>query len=269
MAPFKSHSQSVLPNPRLLVLESIEQSEDRFLFSARVEQVPSCPECVWVSESRHSSYVRRLQDLPWAGLSVHIHLRVPRCRCRDCNCPRHVFTDRVEGIPSYLRHTSRLAEIVRVVGYVAGGLPGSRLLARLAILASDDTVLRRVKLPSSTICSDSGNSVEVLGVDDWAGRKGHSYGTILVDLEQHRVSDILPDRSAESFEAWLKQQPRIRVISRDRGGIYAEGARLGSPAARQVADRFHLFLNLSAAIERALEERSRQMQLAVPAPPQA
>ena len=76
-------------------------------------------------------------------------------------------------------------------------------------------------------------------------------------------------RSAESFEAWLKQQPRIRVISRDRGGIYAEGARLGSPAARQVADRFHLFLNLSAAVERSLEERSRQTQLAVPAAPQA
>ena len=271
MAPFKSHShsQSVLPNPRLLVLEFIEQSEDRFLLSARVEQVPSCPECGRVSESRHSSYVRRLQDLPWQGLSVQIHLRVRRFRCRNCNCPRKVFTERVEGIPSYLRHTSRLAEIVRVVGYVAGGLPGSRLLARLAILTSDDTVLRRVKLPSSTICSDSGNSVEVLGVDDWAWRKGHSYGTILVDLEQHQVSDILPDRSVESFEAWLKQQPRIRVISRDRGGIYAEGARLGSPAARQVADRFHLFLNLSAAIEGALEERSRQMQLAVPAPPQA
>ena len=269
MAPFKSHSQSVLPNPRLLVLESMEQSEDRFLLSVRVEQVPWCPECGRVSESRHSSYVRRLQDLPWQGLSVQIHLRVRRFRCRNCNCPRKVFTERVEGIPSYLRHTSRLAEIVRVVGYVAGGLRGSRLLARLAILTSDDTVLRRVKLPSSTICSDSGNSIEVLGVDDWAWRKGHSYGTILVDLEQHRVSDILPDRSAESFEAGLKQQPRIRVISRDRGGLYAEGARLGSPAARQVADRFHLFLNLSAAVERALEERSRQMQLAVPAPPQA
>ena len=245
MAPFNSHSQSVLPNPRLLVLESIEQSEDRFLLSVRVEQVPSCPECGQVSKSRHSSHVRRLRDLPWQGLSVQIHLRVQRFRCRNCNCPRKVLTECVEGIPSYLRHTSRLAEVVRVVASVAGGLPGSQLLARLATLTSEDTGLRRVKPPSSTIGSDSGNSIEVLGVDDGAWPKGHSDGTILVDLEQHRVSDRLPDRSAESFEAWLQLPPRIRVISRDRGGLYAIGARLVSPAARQVADRFHLFWNLS------------------------
>jgi transposase len=140
MAILKSHSQSVLPNPRLLVLESIEQSEDHFLLAVRIEQVPSCPECGRVSESRHSSYVRRLQDLPWQGLSVQIHLRVRRFRCRNCNCPRKVFTERVEGIPSYLRHTSRLAEIVRVVGYVAGGLPGSRLLADLSQLGTSGSV---------------------------------------------------------------------------------------------------------------------------------
>jgi hypothetical protein len=179
-----------------------------------------------------------------------------------------VFAERVEGIPSYLRQTSRLAEIVRVVGYAAGGLPGARLLARLAIRISDDTVLRRVKTPASLGFSDSSNSIEVLGVDDWAWRKGQSYGTILVDLEQHCVSDLLPDRTAESFQAWLEQQPRIRVISRDRGGTYAEGARLGSPAAQQVADRFHLFLNLSTAIERVLEERRHQLFLTVAALPQ-
>jgi transposase len=267
MALAKSHSQSVLPNPRSLVLETIEQSEDYFLLSVHVEQVPSCPECGQRSSSRHSSYVRRLQDLPWQGLTVQILLRVRRFRCRNRRCPRKVFTERVEGIPSYLRQTSRLAEIVRAVGYAAGGLPGARLLARLAIRTSDDTVLRRVKTPVRPTCSDPSNSIEVVGVDDWAWRKGQSYGTILVDLEQHCVVDLLPDRSAESFGAWLQQQPGIRVISRDRGGIYAEGAQLGSPGARQVADRFHLFLNLSRAIERALEERRHQLLLTVPASP--
>jgi transposase len=267
MALAKSHSQSVLPNPRSLVLETIEQSEDHFLLLVHVEQVPGCPECGWQSRSRHSSYVRRFQDLPWQGLTVQILLRVRRFRCRNRSCPRKVFTERVEGIPSYLRQTSRLAEIVRVVGYAAGGLPGARLLARLSIRISDDTVLRRVKTPAPPAPSDPSNSLEVLGVDDWAWRKGQSYGTILVDLEQRSVSDLLPDRSAQSFGAWLQQQPRIRVISRDRGGIYAEGAQLGSPAARQVADRFHLFLNLSTAIERALEERRHQLLLKVPAPP--
>lgn len=265
MAFAKSHSQSVLPNPRSLVLETIEQSESHFLLSVHVEQVPCCPECGQRSRSYHSSYVRRLQDLPWQGLTVQILLRVRRFRCRNRGCPRKVFTERVEGIPSYLRQTSRLAEIVRVVGYAAGGLPGARLLARLSIRTSDDTVLRRVKTPAPP--ADHSNSIEVLGVDDWAWRKGQSYGTILVDLEQRYVADLLPDRSAQSFGAWLQRQPRILVISRDRGGIYAEGAQWGSPAARQVADRFHLFLNLSAAIERALEERRHQLLLKVPTPP--
>jgi len=116
----KSHSQAVLPNPRLLVLEAIEPSEDPFLLTVHVEQVPYCPECGRQSESCHSSYVRRLQDLPWQGLTVQICLRVRRFRCRNRDCPRKVFTERVEGIPSYLRQTSRLAEIVRVVGYGAG-----------------------------------------------------------------------------------------------------------------------------------------------------
>lgn len=118
MAFAKSHSQSVLPNPRSLVLEAIEQSESHFLLSVHVEQVPCCPECGQRSSSRHSSYVRRLQDLPWQGLTVQILLRVRRFRCRNRSCPRQVFTERVQGIPSYLRQTSRLAEIVRVVGYV-------------------------------------------------------------------------------------------------------------------------------------------------------
>jgi transposase len=100
-----------------------------------------------------------LQDLPWQGLTVQIHLRIRRFRCRNRDCPRKVFTERVESIPSYLRQTSRLAEIVRVVGYVAGGLPGARLLARLAIRTSDDTVLRRAKVPALPCFSDSSNSI--------------------------------------------------------------------------------------------------------------
>ncbi len=258
MALTKSHSQSVLPNPRSLVLESIQQSDNHFLLSVHVQQVPSCPECGRPSHSRHSSYARRLQDLPWQGLTVQIRLRVRRLRCRNHSCPRRVFAERIAGIPSYLRQTSRLVEIVRVVGYAAGGLPGARLLARLAIRTSDDTVLRRVKAP---VAPDVNHSIEVLGVDDWAWRKGQSYGTILVDLEQRSVRDLLADRSAQSFGAWLEQQSSIRVISRDRGGIYAEGAERGAPRARQVADRFHLFLNLSAAVERALEEHRQELWL--------
>jgi transposase len=98
-------------------------------------------------------------------------------------------------------------------------------------------------------------------VDDWAWRKGQDYGTILVNLDLHRVADLLPDRSSESFSSWLQQYPGIATIARDRCGLYAEGGRIGAPAAQQVADRFHLILNLSSAVERVFEERSRELVL--------
>ncbi|MBC7928912.1 MAG: transposase, partial [Bryobacteraceae bacterium] len=112
--------------------------------------------------------------------------------------------------------------------------------------------------------SEQEEPIRSLGVDDWAWRKQQSYGTILVDLERRRVADLLPDRSAESLSSWLAGHPTVQVISRDRCGLYAQGASEGAPLAVQVADRFHLVLNLSGAIERVLEQRSEQLLLLPP-----
>jgi transposase len=263
MAPPPSHSQSVLPNSQCLVLDSIHRDEKGFLIDVSTRQTPRCPDCGARSRSFHSHYERFLQDLPWQGLSVRLRLKARRFRCRNLACQQKVFVERLPHITrAYGRQTDRLKEIVRSVGFVAGGLPGSRLLARLAITVSDDTVLRFVKL--LPVAGSQEDPVGCLGVDDWAWRKGQEYGTILVDLDRHAVVDLLPDRSAEGLAEWLAKHPTVNVISRDRSGAYADGAHTGAPGAQQVADRFHLFLNLSAAIERALEERSRQLQI----PPQ-
>ena len=260
MAPPPSHSQSVLPNSHILLLERIERDENGFTLEVRTCQTPPCPDCGELSHSCHSHYWRQLQDLPWQGLSVRIRLQARRFRCRNPVCRRKVFVERLSKVALlYARQTYRLADIVRWIGFVAGGLPGSRLLARLAIATSDDTVLRRVK--AQPLWHPFDEPIRSLGVDDWAWRKGQDYGTILVDLERHRVVDLLPGRSAEELAGWLAQHPTIGVISRDRSGLYAEGARLGAPNATQVADRFHLVTNMSAAIERALEQRSDQLQL--------
>jgi transposase len=260
MAALSSHSQSLLPNPGILILDHIERDADRIRLMVQVRQEPMCPVCGEVSRSGHSSYSRCLQDLPWQGVSVQLWVSAGRFRCRNPSCPRKIFCERLPQVArAYGRQTDRTPEIIRVVGYVAGGLPGERLLIRLGISTSDDTVLRRVRQvpaqPASAI------SVRNLGVDDWAWRKGQNYGTILVNLNLHRVSDLLPDRTAESLAAWLKLHPEIVTIARDRCGLYADGATLGAPQAQQVADRFHLVLNLSSAMERVLEEHSRELIL--------
>jgi len=260
MAASLSHSQSLLPGSSILVLDRIERDSDSIRLMVHVEQEPRCPVCDSVSRSGHSCYRRHLQDLPWQGASVQLWITVGRFRCRNSACPRRIFCERLPHVAQvYGRQTTRASEIVRVVGYVAGGLPGQRLLARLSVTTSDDTVLRRVRQNPVPIPSQL--PVHNLGVDDWAWRKQQSYGTILVDLDLRRVIDLLPDRTSESFAEWLRQHPEVVTISRDRCGLYAEGADLGAPQAQQVADRFHLILNLSATMERVLEERSRQLVL--------
>jgi transposase len=260
MAAPPSHSQSLLPNPDILILDRIEQDADRFRMVVHMEHEPACPLCGEASRSGHSRYLRRLQDLPWQGVSVQLCLTVGRFRCRNVLCPRKIFCERLPRIARvYGRQTDRASEIVRLIGYVAGGLPGQRLLARLSIATSDDTVLRRLRQAPAEV--PAGIPVRNLGVDDWAWLKGREFGTILVNLDLRRVLDLLPDRAAESFSQWLLQHPEIVTISRDRGGLYAEGASLGAPRAQQIADRFHLLMNLSAMVERVLEERSRQLIL--------
>ena len=271
MAPSSSHSQAVLPNSGTLVLDRIDRHEKNFEIFVSTNQPAICPLCQQISSAPHSGYTRQLGDLPWQGLSVRIWLSVHRYRCRNHQCTRKIFCQRVPGVARvYSRRTERLAEIVTVIGYVAGGLPGARLLERLSIQTSDDTVRRLVRLngPASQDPLDR-PPIRCLGVDDWAWRKHQSYGTILVDLERHRVVDLLPDRSAESLTIWLEKHPTVEVVARDRGGLYAEGASQGAPSAMQVADRFHLVLNLSSAIERVLEERSRELILPPIAPPVA
>src|SRR5215470_3582562 len=238
MTPSSSHSQSLLPNPGILLLDRIERDANRFRLTVHVEQEPACPLCGEVSRSRHSFYSRHLQDLPWQGVAVELWASAGRFRYRNSSCPRKIFCERLPEIaPAYGRQAARVAAIVRLIGYVAGGLPGQRLLARLSLATSDDTVLRRVReKPPAEI---SVTPIRHLGVDDWAWRKGQVYGTILVDLDLHRVVDLLPERSAESLAAWLKQHPQIVTVARDRGGLYAEGAACGAPQAQQIADRFH------------------------------
>ncbi|MGA2890772.1 MAG: ISL3 family transposase [Terracidiphilus sp.] len=203
----------------------------------------------------HSRYRRKLADLPLEGIPVQIELHVRRFFCGTPGCGQRIFTERLPGTVSrYARRTSRLGQALSQIGLALGGAACARLTEQLGILSSGSTVLRYLRRkPVAT----QNRSPRVLGMDDWAWRKGHPYGTILCDLEAGKVVDLLPDREAETVTQWFSAHPGTEIVSCDRASAYAEAARKAAPQAVQVADRRHLLRNLSEALKNALAPHHR------------
>ena len=252
----------LLPWLSWLDLDDIGDDENRITFYLTSRQKAACPLCNQPSEELHSEYQRKIADLPWAGMAVRLQVQVRKLYCRNRGCPRTVFCERLSPLAAaYARRTERLCSEQRQIGFDLGGEAGTRAAQRQGMPVSAATLLRLVR---RTLLSEQ-PTPRILGVDDWALRKGQVYGTILVDLEQHRPIDLLTDRSADTLAHWLEAHPGVEIISRDRANDYAEGASRGAPDAIQVADRFHLLQNVREMLQRLLARHQAALRAATAA----
>ncbi len=211
---------------------------------------PVCPCWGKVSRRVHSKYSRQLLDLPWQGLPVSILLRTRRFFCVNGRCKRRIFTERLPGtVDRYSRKSSRSSESLGWLALALGGRAGSSLARKLGLLISGTTLLRQLRRRSKPPSA----APRVLGIDEWAWKKGHRYGTILCDPERGTVVDLLPTRDTAAVAAWLTKHPTIEVVSRDRASSFADAIRRGAPGAVQVADSWHLLNDLFEVLIRSLD----------------
>jgi transposase len=243
-------------SPAGLVIDGISLEAGRMLISAHPGAAGGvCPDCGLASTRVHSRYIRRLADLPAQGHVVRLNIQVRRFRCDNADCERRIFGESLaETVASRAaRRTCRLESIVHHLGLALGGRPAAGLARRLMLPVSRDTLLRVVRRRATEVTTD----VRILGIDDFAWKRGQRYGTVLCDLERRQVIDLLPDRGAGTVEAWLAAHPGIAIVSRDRGGGYGQAASRAAPQAMQVADRWHLMENASAAFLQAVRQSMR------------
>jgi transposase len=256
-------NHTILPDPEKLDLIYLQAEAGCITLTACTAAPEArCPLCDQPSHRIHSRYLRTLSDLPWQGIPVTLRLHVRRFFCDEGSCKRTIFAERLPGLVGhYARRTTRLDGWLTHVSFALGGEAGARLLQGLGVTVSGDTLLNHIR----SFTFEEAATPRILSVDDFSFRRGHSWGTVLVDLEHHRLVDILPDRNSGTFAAWLSQHSGIEVVSRDRSGEYADAVRQATPDAIQVADRFHLLKNLGDVVLRIFQRRSKALE-SVPAP---
>ena len=221
-----------------------------------------CPYCGKGSRKIHSKYVRKLTDLPILQYMVVLNLTSRKFFCKNASCLKGTFCEQFcEQIKPYQRRTERLnSQLQHILLHAISISEGSRICKVTNTPISTSTALRLIY----NLALPKADQVERLGVDDWAYRKGISYGTVLVNLSTRKVIDLLPDRSAASFQEWLKAHPEIKIVSRDRSTDYSSAianVNNGQDSIIEVADRFHLVKNMFDRLNKYIHVHYKELSV--------
>ena len=240
----------LLPQFPHLQLHSIQQEGQHVIITlVSTRESDQCPTCQSQTQAGHGWFTRRVQSLPCSGQAVVFLIQARRFRCLNTTCPRKTFREDLSALAArYQRRTQAATHLLHSLAAVAGGQAGARLATQVQLPASRSTLLRcltrQVVSPKST--------PRVVGVDDFAWTKRRRYGTILVDLETHRLLALLADCEVETVATWFRQHPSVQIVTRDRSPNFADAIRRGAPQALHIADRFHLHMNAMTCLETLL-----------------
>ncbi len=256
-----------LPHLEGLRIDEYAATAERIMLRvAATAATAPCPACQLPAQRIHSRYARTVADVSWGGVPVTLRVQVRRFFCENAACPRRIFAERLPRlVDRYARQTGARRAALQRIGLALGGVAGARLATALGLPVGRTALLALVR----AVPRPPGEPLRVVGIDEWAWRRGHRFGTILVDLERRRVVDLLADRAADSTAAWLRQHPGIAAIVRDRSGLYADAASRGAPGATQIADRWHLIHNLAERLEAFLLQQRAALRAASVVPGEA
>lgn len=243
--------------PDLTILETAVTETGLCISVQSTKSSAACTKCGAVSKRIHSSYLRHIQDTPVGLFIVWLQLKVRRFRCGNPKCEWKTFAEQFPDLVGRRRQrTTRLLVQLSQICLALGGAAGARLADKLAMTVSGSTLLRLLQKMEAPVTEEP----RVIGLDDWAFRKGRNYGTIIVDHERGKPIDLLPDRDSETVQEWLEKHPTIEVVTRDRSGEYRDAINKALPEAMQVADRWHLLKNLVKAIQRYFSRHRKSVR---------
>ncbi len=251
----------LLPHLPHLKMDSIQQEGPQILITlVSTRESDQCPTCQTNSQAGHGWFTRRIHSLPCSGQAVTFLAQARRFRCPNSACPRKTFREDLSALAlRYQRRTPAATHLLSSLAAIAGGQAGACLARQIPFPTSRTTLIRCLLRQTAPSFSDP----KVVGVDDFAWTKRRRYGTILVDLETHRLLALLADCEVETVATWFRQHPSVQIVTRDRSLAFADAIRLGAPHVLQIADRFHVHMNVMTCLETLLTREQATLRRVV------